>query len=81
MSKPMVRIETTGRVSSHAASTLGAWVEEGDAGVWLVAPYLDQSQLTGLLLQMSELHLDIRSVVIRPWVGEAPTSTSQGDLR
>ena len=80
MSKPTVRIRIAGRMSHHAATTLGGWVEEAEDGSVLVTPYVDQSQLTGLLLQMSELHLGFHHVAIEPPAGTSPaTRTEQGD--
>ena len=59
-----VRINLTGRISGHAAMTLGGWVEETDDSSVLVAPYVDQAQLTGLLVRLSDLHLAFDRVAV-----------------
>lgn len=59
-----VRINLTGRISGHTATTLGGRVEELDDGSVLVAPYVDQAQLTGLLLQLADLHLTFDQVAV-----------------
>jgi len=77
-----VRIEVTGRISGHAASALGGWVEAGDEGSVLVAPYIDQAQLTGLLVQLAELHLAFHHVAVQPAAGTSPTAaTPEGTIR
>lgn len=76
-----VRINVTGRISDHAATTLGGWVEESDHGPVLVAPYVDQAQLTGLLVQLSDLHLDFDRVAVEATTAVPHHRTHEGVIR
>ena len=76
-----VRINLTGRISGHAATTLGGWVEETDHGSVLVAPYVDQAQLTGLLVQLSDLHLAFDHLAVAPAADNAHHRNHQGAIR
>jgi hypothetical protein len=51
-----------GRIGEEAAADLGGWTEAD--GHELVAPHLDQAQLTGLLVQLSNLHIAFDRIVI-----------------
>jgi hypothetical protein len=76
-----IRINLTGQLSGHTATTLGGWVEQTDHGPVLVAPYLDQAQLTGLLVQLSDLHLTFHQVAVDPAVDHTHHSADQGAIR
>ena len=74
MATATIRIELDGRITDHAASSLGGWIEEGGHGSVLVAPYLDQAQLTGLFIELAGLHLRFNRVTVEP-AGTEPTGT------
>lgn len=74
-----VRVKLTGRISGHAATTLGGWVEESDRGSVFVAPYVDQSQLTGLLVQLADLHLGFDHVAVETAAGTTSIVTADHD--
>jgi hypothetical protein len=76
-----VRINLTGRITGHAATTLGGRVEQSDDGSVLVTPYVDQAQLTGLLVQLSDLHLTFDHVAVEPAAGNAHRATQEGTIR
>lgn len=57
MDMQQLRIRVHGRISQATAQALGLEVEAVDDGFELVCSYVDQAQLTGLLLQLSDLHI------------------------
>ncbi len=50
-----IRIE--GRLNARTADALGVRCERATDGYQLVAGYVDQAQLTGLLVRLSDLHI------------------------
>lgn len=75
-----VRIRVRGRISGHAAAELGGRVEATSEGSLLVAPYVDQPQLTGLLVQLCDLHLGFDHVAIEP-AGASAGHRHEGAIR
>ncbi len=75
MEAMLLRIGVTGRLGQHTAQALGGWIEESADGFDLVAPYLDQAQLIGLLVRLGDLHVTFQHVAI------APASASRDPLR
>lgn len=64
MTPPKIRIKLDGRVSDATATSLGLTLEPAGDGFELVGAYVDQSQLTGLLVQLSDLHISYGNVEI-----------------
>lgn len=80
MESSQLRIRVHGRVSQPTAAALGLGVEPVDDGFELVCPYVDQAQLTGLLLQLSDLHIAFDRIEIcgsKPGNGPQSTLASQ----
>lgn len=61
-----VHIGIRGRISDATARNLGGRVEDTDDGTELVAPYVDQAQITGLLLRLGDLHIPFHHVAVSP---------------
>lgn len=59
-----LRIGVRGRLSESTARTLGGWIDERDGGFELVVPYVDRSQVTGLLVRLDDLHIEFRHVLL-----------------
>jgi len=76
-----VRVNMTGQISGHAAMTLGGWVEQTDTGSVLVAPFVDQAQLTGLLVQLSDLHVSFDRVAVETTACTARHNPQEGVIR
>lgn len=57
MTQRELRIRVHGRISTETAEELGARVERVEDGYELVFDYVDQAQLTGLLVRLSDLHI------------------------
>ncbi len=74
MNNQQIRIKTDDRISDSTASTLGLKAETTKDGFELVCPYIDQSQITGILLQLSDLHIPYGRVEI------AESGTTQSDV-
>lgn len=76
MEMQQLRIRVHGRISQSTARALGLEVEAVDDGFELVCSYMDQAQLTGLLVQLSDLHIAFdRMEVCGPGPGREREST------
>lgn len=65
MSGNQLRIRLTGSLADTTALALGGEIAWGPGSeVHLVTDYVDQSQLTGLLVQLGDLHIDYDLVVV-----------------
>lgn len=65
MASQQLRIRVQGRISAQTADALGVECESIDDGFELVFAYVDQAQMTGLLLQLSDLHIAYDRLEIR----------------
>lgn len=63
MPTEMLRIQLTGDLADTTAESLGCRLERGRS-VQLVVGYIDQAQLTGLLVQLADLHISYDRVEI-----------------
>lgn len=61
-----LRVGVAGRIGDHTASTLGGRIEATADGFEFVAPYVDQAQVTGLLLRLADLHIEFHRVAVTP---------------
>ena len=61
-----LRVGVAGRIGDHTASTLGGRIEATADGFEFVAPYVDQAQVTGLLLRLADLHIEFHRVHVTP---------------
>lgn len=61
-----IRVGVTGRIGDHTARMLGGRVVQDTDGFELVVPYLDQAQVTGLLMRLDDLHIGFRRVTVAP---------------
>lgn len=59
-----LRIRIQGRLGAETADALGVRCERGADGYLLVFGYVDQAQLTGLLVRLSDLHIPFDRVEI-----------------
>lgn len=57
MAREQIHVRVRGRISDATADILGAEVAAVDDGFELIYPYVDHAQLTGLLVQLSDLHI------------------------
>lgn len=64
MERMHLRIGVQGRLSETTARSLGGWIDEGDGGFELVVPYVDQPQVTGLLVRLGDLHIAFDHVAV-----------------
>jgi hypothetical protein len=80
MGAQQVRIGIRGRISDATATTLGGRIEAGDDGFELVVPYIDQAQVTGLLVRLGDLHIPFHLVAMSPsaTTTDTPTDESTG---
>jgi len=69
-----ILINVSRRVGPSTAAALGCTVAVRGDEYELVAPYRDQAQLTGLLVQLSDLHLSYNRVDI---VDQTPPRSSR----
>lgn len=76
-----VRVNVSGQLSGHAAMALGGWVEQTDNGSVFVAPFVDQAQLTGLLVRLSDLHLAFDHVAVETTPCTAHHNPHEGAIR
>lgn len=72
MTQRKLRIRVHGRISTETAEELGARFERVEDGYELVFDYVDQAQLTGLLVRLSDLHISYDRVEI----GDTPEPDS-----
>ncbi len=56
-------IQLNGDLADATAEALGCWVVR-EQGVWLTTDYVDQPQLTGLLVRLGDLHIAFETVAI-----------------
>lgn len=66
MGTSQIRIGVQGRISDATARHLGGRLETTDDGYELVVPYVDQSQVTGLLVRLGDLHIPFHHVAVSP---------------
>lgn len=57
MSRRQLRIRVDGRITDDTAAALGMTAERVEDRDELVAAYVDQAQLTGLLVHLADLHI------------------------
>lgn len=63
MTTELLRIQLAGELADTTAEALGCWLEHGEC-IQLVTRYVDQAQLTGLLVQLADLHISYDRVEI-----------------
>jgi hypothetical protein len=66
MADQELRVDVTGRIGDHIAQMLGGRVEETPDGFTFITPYLDQAQVTGLLMRLDDLHIGFHQVTVTP---------------
>ncbi len=64
MAEQQLRIRVQGRLSHDTVEALGVEIEIVGDRFELVVRYVDQAQLTGLLLQLSDLHIAVDRVEV-----------------
>ena len=80
MERNEVRIGVEGRLSGDTARALGGRIDETGDGFELVVPFVDQSQVTGLLVRLGDLHIGFRHVSVSPCTDSPgdPSGTTRG---
>lgn len=77
MGPRQIHIGVQGRISAATASSLGGRIDVTDAGFELVVPYVDQAQMTGLLVRLGDLHIPFHHVAMSPSdPGTTPADTT-----
>lgn len=66
MERLQLRIGVQGRLSDDTARALGGRLDDTGTGFELVVPYVDQPQLTGLLVRLTDLHIAFHHVAVSP---------------
>lgn len=66
MGPRQIHIRVHGRISVETASSLGGRLHVTDDGFELVVPYVDQAQMTGLLVRLGDLHIPFHHVAMSP---------------
>lgn len=66
MTDQEIHVGLTGRIGEHTARMLDGRIEPATDGHELVVPYLDQAQVTGLLVRLGDLHIGFHRVSVTP---------------
>ena len=64
MPNKIIRIDLVGRIGTATAEALGGALIPAEGGDEFVTAYVDQAQLTGLLIQLADLHIPFNRVAI-----------------
>ena len=64
MPNKTIRIDLVGRIGTTTAAALGGALIDAERGDRFVTAYVDQAQLTGLLVQLGHLHIAFDRVAI-----------------
>lgn len=78
MATQQIRIGVHGRIGESTARSLGGHVDRTEDGFELVVPYVDQAQVTGLLVRLGNLHIAFHHVVVAPATSPDTTHTDTG---